>query len=114
MGSRHVTRARIRQRQPRGELLPDGKVAFDPLLFLFAFGTALIAGIGVGLSPPIRIPRTELAESLKAGTRSATATRAQRKLRNILVSVEVGLSVVLLIASGLLLRRSFLLRPVQP
>jgi putative ABC transport system permease protein len=95
-------------------ILPDGKLPLDPLVFLFAFGAALVAGVAVGVFPAIRVSRMELSETLKDATRSATAARAHGRFRNTLVATEVALSVVLLVASGLLLRSLYLLRQVQP
>jgi predicted permease len=95
-------------------LLPAGNVPVDPVVFLFAFGVAVIAGIGVGLVPAIQVSRADLINDLKSGGRNATATRSHARLRNTLVAGEVALSVVLLIASGLLLRSFFALYQVQP
>src|SRR5262249_55113453 len=95
-------------------LLPEGKLPIDPLVFLFAFAMALAAGVAVGVFPAMRVSRMELAETLKEGTRSSTATRAHGRFRNALVAAEVALSVVLLVASGLLLRSFHRLQQVQP
>jgi predicted permease len=83
-------------------------------VFLFAFGIAALSGMGVGLFPAMRVSRFDLAGDLKSGGRSATATRPHARLRNSLVSVEMALSVVLLIASGLLMRSFVLLYQVTP
>jgi putative ABC transport system permease protein len=95
-------------------LVPSGSTPMDSRVFLFAFAIASLSGIGVGLFPAIRISRFDLANDLKTSGRSLTTTRSQARLRNGLVSVEIALSVVLLIASGLLLRSFFLLYRVQP
>jgi predicted permease len=95
-------------------LLPDGKLPLDPLVFIFAFTAALLAGVVVGLFPAIRVSRMELAETLKDTTRSATASRAHGRFRSAMVAAEVALAGVLLIASGLLLRSFQQLHQVQP
>jgi len=94
-------------------LVPAGSVPLDYRVFLFAFGTATLSGIGVGLFPAIRVSRSDLANDLKSGGRSATASRTHARTRNSLVSVEIALSLMLLIASGLLLRSFLLLYQVQ-
>jgi predicted permease len=109
-----ITSVLVENAPAAATLVPSGTVPVDPRVFLFAFGIAALAGIGVGLVPAIRVSRFDLANDLKSGGRSMTTTRSHARLRNGLVSVEVALSVVLLIASGLLLRSFFLLYQVQP
>jgi len=109
-----ITSVLVENAPAAATLVPSGAVPVDPRVFLFAFGIAAISGIGVGLVPAIRVSRFDLANDLKSGGRSMTTTRSHARLRNGLVSVEVALSVVLLIASGLLLRSFFLLYQVQP
>ena len=94
-------------------LVPAGTVPIDYRVFLFAFGVAILSGIGVGLFPAIRVSRGDLANDLKSSGRSTTAARSQARMRNGLVSVEIALSVMLLIASGLLLRSFLLLYQVR-
>ena len=94
-------------------MVPEGSIPIDYRVFLFAFGIATLSGIGVGLFPALRVSRSDLAHDLKSGGRSATASRTHARTRNGLVSVEIALSVMLLIASGLLLRSFLLLYQVQ-
>jgi len=84
-------------------MLPPGKFTPDASLLLFALGLALATGIVVGAVPALRVSRRDLATQLKDSGRSATMGRAQGNLRNMLVAAEVGLSLVLLLAAGLLL-----------
>jgi len=109
-----ITSVLVENAPAAATLVPSGTVPVDPRVFLFAFGIAALSGIGVGLMPAIRVSRFDLANELKSGGRSATAARSHARLRNGLVAVEIALSVVLLIASGLLLRSFFLLYQVQP
>ena len=95
-------------------VLPPGFTPFDPIVFLFVFGIALLAGIAAGLYPALQSSRTDLANSLKDTTRSATSTRAHGRFRNTLVAAEVALSLVLLIAAGLLGRSFARLYKVNP
>jgi predicted permease len=109
-----ITSVLVENAPAAATLVPSGTLPVDPRVFVFAFGIAALSGIGVGLVPAIRVSRFDLANDLKSGGRSMTTTRSHARLRNGLVSVEVALSVVLLIASGLLLRSFFLLYQVQP
>jgi putative ABC transport system permease protein len=95
-------------------VLPPGSVPVSPIVFLFAFAVALLAGVAAGLFPALQSARTDLANSLKDGTRSATPSRAHGRFRNILVSAEVALSLVLLILAGLLGRSFATLHNVRP
>jgi putative ABC transport system permease protein len=90
------------------ELSLDGRVLGFSLLI------SLLTGVLFGLAPAIHAARTNLNEMLKEGGRSVTAGRVRQRVRSLLVTVEVGLSVALLISAGLLLRSFWLLQDVNP
>jgi len=95
-------------------ILSAADVPVDGTVFLFTFGIALLTGIAAGLFPAIQSARVDLAAGLKETSRSATPSRAQGRFRSTLVTAEVALSLVLLIAAGLLFRSFSELRGVQP
>ncbi len=95
-------------------VLPPGSVPIDAVVFLFTFGIALLTGIAAGLFPAMQSSRTDLVNGLKDSSRSATASRSHGRLRNILVIGEVALSLMLLVAAGLLLRSFSRLYQVNP
>jgi len=97
-----------------GAILPAGPPPLDPAVLLFALAIALTTGLAVGLVPAIRASRSDVTTDLKDKTRSATANRAQGPFRDVLVTAEVALSLVLLIAAGLLLHSFLRLYQVQP
>jgi predicted permease len=100
---------------PGAELvLPAGTIPLDPIVFAFAFAVAIATGLIVGLLPALRSRRAEVATELRETTRSTTAGRAHHRLRSLLVSGEVALSLVLLVAAGLLLHSLTRLYSVQP
>ncbi len=70
----------------------------------FALLATLISGTLSGLMPAIQSSSGDIAGALREGDRSQTASRGQNRLRLILVTAEVALSVMLLIAAGLLIR----------
>jgi predicted permease len=86
----------------------------DPVVFLFAFGVAIATGIAVGLFPAVRGSRADVTSELKDCTRSATTGRERGRLRDALVAAEVALSLVLLVAAGLLIHSFTRLYDVQP
>jgi predicted permease len=95
-------------------ILQSGSVPIDATLFAFAFAMSIGTGIAVGLVPAFRVSRPEVTNELKDGTRSATSGRAHGRLRDVLVAAEVGLSLILLVAAGLLLHSFSRLYQVDP
>jgi putative ABC transport system permease protein len=77
-------------------------VHVDWRVLLFAFAAALISGVVCGLVPAWRMTRVDPQEAMRSGSRSSTESGASVRLRELLVSVEVGLSCLLLIVAGLL------------
>ncbi len=109
-----ITNALVSHAPNADAVLPPGAVPLSPLVFVFAFGAALVAGVAAGLFPALQSSRTDLANSLKDSARTATPSRAHSRFRNTLVAAEVALSLVLLIAAGLLARSFATLYNVRP
>jgi predicted permease len=65
---------------------------------------AVATGILCSLAPAFAAMRTDLNESLKEGGRGGSAGGGHARLRSTLVVVEIGVALVLVAASGLLLR----------
>ena len=70
----------------------------------FAFLLALLTGVLCGLAPGFAALRTNVIASLKDGARSGSAAASHARLRSALVVAEIAIALVLLCASGLLLR----------
>src|SRR5829696_3097685 len=70
-----------------------------------------LTGIGFGLIPAAMVGRTGF-RALRDGTRAGGGRR--QRLRTVLVMVEVAVSVVLLVASGLLIRAVWKVQGVDP
>jgi predicted permease len=77
-------------------------VHVDWRVLAFAFGAALISGLIFGLFPAWRMTRVDPQEAMRSGSRGSTESGGGMRLREMLVSVEVGLSCLLLIVAGLL------------
>ena len=88
-------------------------VRMDLTVLLFALGLSLVSTMLVGLVPALHASRLDLSEALKQGGSKATASRASSRLRATLVVVEVALSVILLVAAGLLVRSFLALQHVD-
>ncbi len=82
------------------ELEPDWRVLG------FTAALAILTCVLFGLAPAIRATRSGPGETLKAGSRGASAGRERYGLRRALVVTQVALSLVL-VASALLFGRSF-------
>jgi predicted permease len=70
----------------------------------FALLLALLTGVLCGLAPGFAALRTNVNVSLKEGGRSGSASAAHARLNSALVVAEIAIALVLLCASGLLLR----------
>ena len=79
----------------------------------FTFVTTIFTGILFGLGPALTASRRDLTQSLKEGGSSGDS-RSKHSAHNALVVAEVALSVVVLIASGLLLNSFWRLMRVHP
>src|SRR5690606_37340345 len=86
---------------------PDGlprldTVGLDPLVALFTLGLALFVTLASGAWPGLRAA-TGAASALRGGGRTGSGPGAQRAWK-VLIGVEVALALLLLVASGLLVR----------
>ena len=88
-------------------------VRIDLTVLLFAFGLSLVSTVLFGLVPALHGSRLDLSEALKQGGSKATASRASSRFRATLVVIEVALSVILLVAAGLLVRSFLALQHVD-
>ena len=78
------------------------EVNVSGLVLAFTFVTTILTGALFGLAPALKASRRDLTQSLKEGGASGDS-RSKHRAYNSLVVAEVALSVVVLIASGLLL-----------
>jgi putative ABC transport system permease protein len=79
-------------------LLPSQQPHFDMVVLLFVIGVSLLSALLAGALPAIRLSVTNISGGLQ---RSSGADPWLQKLRKGLVSVEVALSLILLIGAGL-------------
>ncbi|HUZ04855.1 MAG TPA: ABC transporter permease [Acidobacteriaceae bacterium] len=79
-----------------------GSVHLNLLVLVATLVLSVLSSMAVGLLPAWRAARMDPNHALKAGGNAGT-TRQQHRLRSIFVVVQVALSVMLLLCSGLLL-----------
>jgi putative ABC transport system permease protein len=83
-------------------------------VLIFTTLVAIFTGILFGLVPALQATKPDLAASLKEGGRSGTDTVTRSRLRSALITTEMALAIVLLVAAGLLLRSLLGLGKVDP
>ncbi|HSA57507.1 MAG TPA: ABC transporter permease [Gemmatimonadaceae bacterium] len=80
------------------------EVRMNPEIVAFALAISLVTGILFGLAPAIFATGRRLQDPLRSSSRSSTAGAGAGRARRALVVAEMSLSVVLLVAAGLLVR----------
>ena len=90
------------------------EVTLDPRVLLFTLVVAVGAGLLFGIFPALRHGRNGLVDALKqGGPRGATGADGHR-LQSMLAVSQMALALLLLLASGLMLRSSQALRNMDP
>ena len=87
-----------------GDIPRLAEVSVDGAVLALTLGAALLTSIITGLVPALRTPYHDIVAALREGERSVVGNRRTVGLRAALVSIEVALSLVLLVGAGLLIR----------
>ena len=96
------------------DLIPRAlDIGLDPVALGFTLAVTLVTGLGIGLLPALQASAVNVQDTLKDASRGSTTTAGHR-LRSSLLVAEVSLSLVLLIAAGLLLTSFARLQRVRP
>jgi putative ABC transport system permease protein len=100
------------------KLTPDGiarlsQTRLDATVLLFTLGVSLLTGLLFGLLPAWQLARHDPHAALKDGGRSGAGVGRERMRKGLFVA-EVGLSLVLLVSAGLMLRTVHRLTQVDP
>jgi predicted permease len=90
----------------------DIRPSIDLRVFAFAALFTVLTGLGFGLFPALRAGGRTGFGALREGR--GTGTSVKHRLRAVLVTVEITMSVILLITSGLLLRAVWRVQAVDP
>jgi predicted permease len=82
--------------------MPLGGLTIDARVLAFTFAASLFASLLFAALPALQVRRLDLRSSISAG--SHTVVQGSSRLRRVLVSGEVALTIVLLAGAGLLIR----------
>ena len=88
------------------------EVRIDGVVLAFSFTLSLFSAAAFGLIPLLRL--APVATTLHEHGRGQTATRGSHRARQLLMGAQVALALVLLIASGLMVRSFQKLRAIEP
>jgi predicted permease len=83
-------------------------------VFLFAAGASLLTGVLFGLVPALRMASPDLQEGLRSGSKSIAGKASQSRVSTLLVMGQIGLSVLVITAAGLMLHSLYSLSRVNP
>ncbi len=85
----------------------------DIRVFSYTMLVSFAAGMAFGLTPALTASKPDISEVLKSSGRSGQA-RSTLRLRRLLVASELALSLILLTATGLLVRTAIKMRVAEP
>jgi predicted permease len=87
------------------ESLPRANsIHVDQAALLFTLAITILSGVFAGLLPASSATRGDLLDPLKENSRSLSGGQSRTRLRKLLLTAEVALTVVLLVGAGLLLK----------
>jgi predicted permease len=79
-------------------------IRIDPIVVVFAVGLILLCAVFAGVLSSFSLQGDQVLSSLQESSRSHSAGCSQVRMRKWLLALEVGLTVVLLIGAGLMLK----------
>lgn len=88
------------------------EIAIDGIVIAFSLALSIVAAIVFGTIPVLKL--APLATTLQEHGRGQTASRASYRARQLLMGGQVALALILLIASGLMVRSFQKLRAIDP
>ena len=89
-------------------------VSIDRFVVVFTMLISVVTGAVFGILPAWQMTKTNLSQAMRDTSRSASGTGRLKVIRNGLVVLEIGLSLVLLVSAGLLLKSFWKLMQVDP
>ena len=81
--------------------------SLSPTMLFFAGGAAIVTGIAFGLFPALHSTRPDLASTLKNQAGQPGGAKAARRFRTTLATVQIAMSMALLVPAGLFAKSLF-------
>jgi predicted permease len=81
---------------------------------VFTLGASVLAGLLIGLIPSMKMASLNLLATLRVGSRGLTGSGSRFGLSMVLVMAQIGLSVVVITAAGLVLHSLYQISRVDP
>jgi predicted permease len=88
----------------RNDFVRVESIRFDPAVAAFAAAVVALCAVVSGAISVFGVRHKAILDSLRESSRAIGGGRAKANLRRVLLSVEVGLTVILLVGAGLLLK----------
>jgi putative ABC transport system permease protein len=98
---------------PEGFIPREADIRLNLPVLLFSLGAAVVTVVLFGLAPAAQTARRDIAEPLKSAGKGVGGGFRGGRLRNVLVVVEIALSLMLLVGAGLLMRSFVALQRVD-
>src|SRR6266436_5752247 len=96
------------------EIIPaEAVIRLNTPVLVFTLGVAVLTALVFGLVPALKAARKDLNEPLRDSGKGISGGFRHGRLRDAVVVLEVGLSLTLLVAAGLLMRSFVALRDVK-
>ena len=89
-------------------------ITIDPAVLGFTVLASLLSGLFFGAIPILKYSGPHLVTAIRSTSRTSSHSRERHRARSVLVVAQVALALVLLVASGLMIRTFQTLRNVQP
>ena len=90
------------------------EIGIDASVLAFTAGTSFLSALFFGLVPVVKYAAPRIGLAIQGGGRTTSSSRDRHRTRSVLIVTQVALCLVLLIASGLMIRTFVALRAVEP
>jgi predicted permease len=90
------------------------EISLDARSLGFTLALSVLSGLAFGSLSALRYARTQASATMGSATRTASAGRARQRSRNVLVTAQVSMALVLLVSAVLMIRTFAALRSVEP
>lgn len=91
-----------------------GELQLDGSVLAFTFAVSIITGLVAGVVPAWQTADRDTHAALQEGSRGTSSSRRAGHTRKLLLASEVAVSVVLLVAAGLLIRSFWRVQSIDP